>query len=253
MKKIISIHFAVAFILNISTIFAQQGDPKLTEVWEPVPAIVTPGDNGKAPSDAIILFDGANLDEWIDSKGEKPGWEVKNGIFTVVKGAGGIKTKRKFSDFQLHVEWRSPSAIEGEGQGRGNSGILLQERYEVQVLDSYDNITYPNGQAGSIYKQHIPLVNASRKPGEWQSFDIVFTAPRFDGDGSVQKPAYVTVVHNGVLIQNHVKIQGGTRYIGLPEYEKHNLKESILLQDHGNPVSFRNIWIRELNVTEDGH
>lgn len=224
----------------------QVNDPKLTEVWSPVPEMIVPGENGKAPSDAIVLFDGQNLTEWTNEKGENATWTVKDGAMTVAKGSGNIKTKRKFADVQLHIEWRSPSEVESEGQGRGNSGVFLQERYEVQILDSYDNPTYSNGQAGSIYKQHIPLVNASKKPGEWQCYDIIFIAPRFNNDGSLQSPAYATVLHNGVLIQNHVEIKGPTEYIGLPEYKPHNLSESILLQDHGNPVSFRNIWVREL-------
>lgn len=238
----------VALFFGLHNVNAQQGDPRLTEVWEPVPAIVTPAEKGEAPSDAIVLFDGKNLDEWVNAKGEKAGWIVEKGVMTVAGGTGSIKTRQKFADFQLHIEWRTPSVIEGEGQGRGNSGILIQERYEVQVLDSYNNITYSNGQAGSIYKQHIPLVNASKKPGEWQTYDIFFTAPRFHADGSLKKAAYITVVHNGVLIQNHVKIEGETRYIGLPEYKNQNLRESLLLQDHGNPVSFRNIWVRDLNM-----
>lgn len=254
MKRIIfsnKNHFiAIAIILctGLNNLNAQEGDPKLTEVWKPVPAIVTPGENGEAPSDALLLFDGKNLDEWTNVKGEKAAWKVENGTMTVAGGSGAIKSKQKFADFQLHIEWRTPSVVAGEGQGRGNSGILIQERYEVQVLDSYDNLTYSNGQAGSIYKQHIPLVNASKKPGEWQTYDIIFSAPRFNDDGSLKEAAYITVIHNGVLIQNHVKIKGGTRYIGQPEYEKHQLRESLLLQDHGNPVSFRNIWVRELNM-----
>ena len=235
-------YLSLSVISNVNA----QGNPELTEVWKPVPEIVTPGLNNKVPSDATVLFDGSDLDQWTNVKGEEAGWIVENDILTVKPGSGVIKTKMKFADCQLHVEWRSPSEIKGEGQGRGNSGVFLQERYEVQVLDSYGNITYSNGQAGSIYKQHIPLVNASEKPGSWQTYDIIFTAPRFKDNGELKSPAYVTVLHNGVIIQNHVEIIGSTAYIGEPEYKKHALKESLVLQDHGNPVSFRNIWIREL-------
>jgi hypothetical protein len=167
---------------------------------------------------------------------------------TVVPGAGDIRTRRGFGDVQLHIEWRTPAEVSGEGQGRGNSGIFLMERYELQVLDSYENRTYANGQAGAIYKQHIPLVNASRRPGEWQSYDVVFTAPRFGADGTLLNPAYMTVFHNGVLIQNHVALRGPTRYIGEPSYEAHADRAALVLQDHGNPVSYRNIWLREISA-----
>lgn len=223
-----------------------------TEVWEPVPKMVTPGKNcGDAPSDAIILFDGKNIDSWQKESGGAPGWKLDaDGTLTVVKGSGNLKSKQAFGDCQLHVEWRQPTAIAGSSQSRGNSGIFLMGKYELQVLDSYNNPTYVNGQAASIYKQHIPLVNAIRPPGEWQSYDIIFTAPRFAADGKLQSPARITVLHNGVLVQNNVEIKGNTEWIGLPKYVKHGDKESIVLQDHGrdggNPMSYRNIWIREL-------
>jgi hypothetical protein len=165
---------------------------------------------------------------------------------TVVPGSGSIVTRRGFGDIQLHIEWRAPAEIESEGQGRGNSGVYFMELYEIQVLDSYENSTYPNGQAGSIYKQHIPLVNASRGPGEWQTYDVIFTAPRFDADGTLVSPAYITAFHNGVLIQNHAELRGPTEWIGEPEYKAHADRAPILLQDHGNPVSYRNIWVREI-------
>lgn len=187
-----------------------------------------------------MLFDGTDLSEW---NGE---WKVEGDAVTVVPGAGNLTTKRAFGDVQLHLEWRTPRVVEGEGQDRGNSGVYLMERYEVQVLDSYENTTYSNGQAGSIYKQHIPLVNASRPPGVWQSYDIIFMAPRFHDDGSLAEPATFTVLHNGVLIQNHVTVKGTTVFIGKPEYESHAPKAPLMLQDHDNPVSYRNIWIREL-------
>jgi hypothetical protein len=246
MNKIL-LYFLVIFILPGTLI--SQDDPKLTEIWDPAPEIVTPGKTSEAPSDAILLFDGSNLDEWTNEKGGQAGWDLRNGILTIKPGSGSIKTKRSFADCQLHVEWRSPSKIEGEGQGRGNSGIYLQGRYEVQVLDSYNNPTYSNGQAGSIYKQHIPLVNASRKPGEWQTYDIIYAAPRFNIDSTVKKPAYITVLHNGVVVQNHSEIKGATTYVGQPQYIKHAFKFPLMLQEHGNPVSYRNIWIREINIT----
>jgi hypothetical protein len=223
-----------------------RGNPKLTEVWEPVPAIVTPGVGSAPPSDAIVLFDGKDLSAWEHENGSAPKWTIADGAVTIVKKTGGLKTKRPFGDCQLHVEWRAPSKIEGSDQGRGNSGVFLQSRYEVQVLDSYENRTYSNGQVASIYKQHIPLVNACRKPGEWQTYDIVFSVPRFSDDGKVVKPGYVTVIHNGVLALNHVELKGSTAYIGQPAYKRHSLKEPLMLQDHENPVSYRNIWIREL-------
>lgn len=238
-------------ILLATTSFAQttpreELDPKVTEVWDLKPKKITAGANaGEAPSDAIILFSGKDLSEWTSLDGGAPKWEVKDGAFTVVKGSGDIKTKKTFGDFQLHIEWRTPSEIVGEGQGRGNSGIFLQERYELQVLDSYESVTYSNGQAGSIYKQSVPLVNATRRPGEWQTYDVIYTAPRFGESGRVIVPAYVTVLHNGVVIQSHTQINGPTEYKGLPVYTAHG-KGGIKLQDHGNPVSYRNIWIREL-------
>ncbi|MGA7721737.1 MAG: DUF1080 domain-containing protein [Ignavibacteriaceae bacterium] len=239
--------FILLFVIFTAQFFAQD-DPRLTEVWSPIPPVIKPGDNGRPPSDAIILFDGKNLNEWTNDKGAAAGWTVHNGIVTVKPGSGYIFTKRQFADCQLHIEWKTPSEIKGEGQGRGNSGVFLQNRYELQVLDSYNNPTYSNGQAGSIYKQSIPIVNVSRKPGEWQSYDIIYTAPRFNVDSTLKSPAYITVLQNGVLIQNHFEIKGSTQYIGRPKYEKHPFKQSLSLQDHGNPVSFRNIWIRELNT-----
>ena len=223
--------------------------PQMTEIWDPEVLIVTPGKTpANAPSDAIVLFDGENLeDEWTNNNGKNPKWKVANGCVTVIRGKGIIKTKRVFNDFQLHIEWRSPEEVEGENQGRGNSGVFLQGIYEVQILDNYKNRTYRNGQAGSIYKQYSPLVNACKEPGEWQTYDIIYTAPRFNDNGTFFTQPRVTVLHNGVLIQNNVKLRGPTEYIGIPEYKikKHGVGP-IILQDHGNPVSYRNIWIREL-------
>ncbi len=224
--------------------------PEMTEIWEPEIKIIQPGLADKdAPSDAIVLFDGTDVaTEWTDNRGNPSKWIVQDGSLISVRGAGVIKTKRKFSNFQLHIEWKTPSEVTGESQGRGNSGVFLQEIYEVQVLDSYDNRTYRNGQAGSIYKQFPPLVNVCRKPGEWQSYDIIYTAPTFNNDTlTYYTPPRITVLQNGVLIQNNVSLRGPTEYIGIPEYfiKKHG-PGSLVLQDHGNPVAFRNIWIREL-------
>jgi hypothetical protein len=224
--------------------------PQMTEIWDPEVSVITPGQTPMdAPSDAIVLFDGVDINsEWTNNDGGKVEWLVEDGCVTVVKGKGTIKTKRVFEDFQLHIEWRTPSEVVGESQGRGNSGVFLQGIYEVQVLDNYNNRTYRNGQAGSIYKQHPPLVNACKAPGEWQVYDIIYTAPRFNEDGITYfTPPTVTVLHNGVLVQNNSKMRGPTEYIGIPEYsvKKHG-PGGLTLQDHGNPVSYRNIWIREL-------
>ena len=236
-------------LLMAATLTAQtqkELDPLATEVWNPKPKKVTPGTvPGEAPSDATILFDGKDLSKWSTPDGKEARWEVKDGAFTVVKGTGDINTKQTFGDVQLHIEWREPLGLEGEGQARGNSGIFFQEKYELQVLDSYESQTYSNGQAGSIYKQHMPLVNATRKANEWQTYDVVYNAPRFSENGSLICPARITVLHNGVVIQNNTSLWGPTQYRGLPVYESHG-KGSLRLQDHGNPVSFRNIWIREL-------
>lgn len=220
--------------------------PEDTEVWEPVPPVVVPGENGAPPSDAVVLFDGRDLAQWTAEDGGDARWRVAGGAVTVVPGAGDIRTHRGLGDVQLHIEWRTPAEVSGEGQGRGNSGIFFMERYELQVLDSYENRTYANGQAGAVYKQHIPLVNASRRPGEWQSYDVVFMAPRFGTDGGLVRPASMSVFHNGVLIQNHVELRGPTAYVGTPPYEAHADRLPLMLQDHGNAVSYRNIWVREI-------
>ncbi len=242
--------FRVAFIFSSLsfaqvTLFSQITDPKATEVWEPEPRIVTPGENNLPPSDAIILFNGKDLNEWTDLKGNVCPWQILDGILTVVPKTGDIKTKKMFGDCQIHIEWRAPIVVKGEGQGRGNSGIFLQEKYELQVLDSYGNRTYSNGQAASIYKQSMPLVNATKKPGEWQVYDVIYKAPRFNADGILISPPAITVLHNGILVQNHTEIKGTTEYIGLPGFKAHS-NGSLRLQDHGDLVSYRNIWIRTL-------
>src|SRR5690348_14676810 len=220
--------------------------PQQTEIYSPVPPVVTPGSTcGAPPSDAIILFDGKNLDQWESMDGSPANWTVSGGVMTVKAGTGGVRTRRSFGNCQLHIEWRTPSPATGEGQERGNSGIFLQSQYELQVLDSYHNKTYVNGQAGSIYKDTPPLVNVCLPPGEWQSFDVFYTAPVFNADGSVKSPAYETVLQNGVLIQNHVAVKGKTLNSGIHYYEKHG-PLPLALQDHGFLVSYRNIWIRKL-------
>lgn len=233
-------------VLTGNALLAQK-DSKTTEVWTPEPKVITPGATpSDAPSDAIILFNGSSASAWQHNNGNEVKWTIADNALTVKGGSGGIETKQKFGDCQLHIEWRTPAEVKGDGQGRGNSGVFLMGRYEVQILDSYNNKTYSNGQAASIYKQHMPLVNACKAPGEWQTYDIIFTAPRFSENGSILEPARITVMQNGVLVQNNVTIWGGSVHAGLPKYEKHAAKESISLQDHGNPTSFRNIWIREL-------
>jgi hypothetical protein len=230
--------------------------PEETEIWEPVPAVVTPGATlGAPPSDAIVLFGGTNEDEWTAIGGKSPaGWVVADGILTVDKSKGGIETKRRFKNYQLHLEWREPVSIGGSGQARGNSGVFLastgmgDDGYELQVLDPWQNKTYVNGMAGSIYKESIPLVNPGRKPGEWQIYDVVWTAPTFNGDGTLKTPAYVTVFFNGVLVQNHFELTGQTLFIGKPYYKSY-ADAPIKLQAHGDksePISYRNIWVREL-------
>jgi hypothetical protein len=207
-------------------------------VW-PEPPVVDPGEAGKPPADAIVLFGGESLDAW--DGGDK--WQIAEGIATAA--GGGITSKEKFGDCQVHLEFASPEEVKGKGQGRGNSGLYLMGRYEVQILDSFENETYFDGQCGSVYKQQPPTVNASRRPGEWQTLDIIFTAPRFNADGTLQTPGYVTALHNGLVIHNHFELQGSTSYVEAPKYTAHADREPLHIQFHGNPVRFRNIWIRE--------
>lgn len=232
--------------------------PEDTEVYSPVPAVVTPGSNvGDAPSDAVVLFNGHDLSNWesVNNPGDSAGWTIENGSLTVNKAAGNIQTKKKFEDYQLHIEWRIPTDIAGEGQGRGNSGLFLasigpgDDGYELQIMDSYHNDTYTNGQAGAIYKQGVPLANPARLPGEWQSYDVIWTAPKFDSAGQLTDSARVTVLFNGVLVQNNFKLKGPTQYIGQPAYRKAHGPSPIKLQAHGDdskPISYRNIWVRPL-------
>lgn len=248
---------AITLLIISSHAFSQANDSG--EIYEPVPALVTGVINGAPPSDAIVLFDGSNLDAWNRTEDDAPArWLIEDGAITVQRGVGTIKTRQAFGDIQLHVEFRPTDVIEGSGQGRGNSGVFLHSLYEVQVLDSWENDTYVNGQAGSIYKQRAPLVNVSRPPGQWQSYDIIFKAPVYSSAGRLESPAYVTIFQNGVLILNHFEILGAT-FTESPEYAARcgpysqeqriqdcSGKMPITLQDHGQIVSFRNIWVREL-------
>jgi hypothetical protein len=232
--------------------------PEDTEVWEPVPPVVSPGPEtgrGAAPADAVVLFDGGDLDEWVNTRdGAAAGWTLRDGLMIVAKAVGNIETRRRFGNYQLHLEYRIPAGITGEGQARGNSGLFLaatgegDRGYELQILDSYGNGTYVNGMAGSVYKQAPPLVNASRAPGEWQSYDVVWTAPTFERDGTLRTPARVTALFNGVLVQHDFVLRGETVYIGTPRYVAHG-DAPIKLQAHADPsapLSFRNIWVRPL-------
>jgi len=255
MKRIIII---TSFFVCISYLVNAQGTikPEATEFYSPVPPVVTPGVTfNDPPSDAIILFNGKNLDQWINTKDSTPAkWILADNVMTVNKSTGDIQTRASFTDFQLHIEYRTPENITGSGQARGNSGIFLAALpwgaggYELQVLDNYKNTTYVNGQAGSMYKQAIPLVNACKKPGEWQTYDVIWTAPKFSKEGILTSLARVTVFHNGVLVQNNVSLLGDTPYIGQPSYRPHG-PAPIKLQAHGDksePISYRNIWLRQL-------
>jgi hypothetical protein len=245
----------VLFLFVLVTVSNAQVDPK----WEihdrnrPLPAVVVPGTAstpeapGRPPSDAIILFDGKDLSRWVSKKDSSPAkWKVENGYFEVAPKTGDIRTKDAFGDCQLHVEFAEPNPPKGEDQDRGNSGVFLMGLYEIQVLDSYENKTYADGQASAAYGQYPPLVNASRPPGQWQAYDIIFHAPRFDGGGKLLKPARVTVLHNGVLTQDNVELTGPTAHHARPPYTPTPEKLPLALQDHNHPVRYRNIWIRNL-------
>jgi hypothetical protein len=231
-----------AFLLFVGVVFTGQSLAQryLSGIIWPEPTVITPGEGSAAPSDAIVLFDGKNFEAWEGAKG----WKVDDDGGFTAKGA--LRTKQSFGDCQLHLEFASPKVVKGNGQGRGNNGIgFMNAKYEVQVLDSYNNKTYPEGQCGSVYNQRPPMVNASRKPGEWQTYDIIFSAPRFSADGKLVKPAYMTVLHNGVVVQNHTELVGETAYNVENVYTKHAEKLPIVLMYHGDPVRFRNIWLRE--------
>lgn len=225
---------------------------KIHDPDRPLPTIVTPGTAstqdapGKAPSDAIVLFDGTSLEQWLSNDGSTAKWKVENGYFEVVPKTGNIHTKNAFGDCQLHVEFSEPTPPHGESQGRGNSGVFLMSTYEIQVLDSYENKTYADGQAAAVYGQYPPLVNASRPPGQWQSYDIVFRGPRFENNGKLLRPARITVFQNGVLVQDNVEPTGPTEHGERPPYKPGPDKMPLALQDHGQPVRYRNIWLRPL-------
>ncbi|MCG8373508.1 MAG: DUF1080 domain-containing protein [Balneolales bacterium] len=265
MKRITTI--ILLLFITVSTLAQNNVTPESTELYVNLEK-VTPGEQGSAPSDAIVLFDGTSLDAWQskvfsvggsmrDMAGRIPGftaegnggpaeWEIRNGELVVKPGTGYIETKQGFGDVQLHIEWLAPSAEGKSGQGYSNSGVFFMGLYEVQILNSYENPTYQNGQAASVYKQHIPLVNASKPVDTWQTYDIIFMAPKFSDKGTLVSPARITVFHNGVLVQNNVELLGPTVYIGTPHYVAHSDKLPLALQDHSDPMRFRNIWIREL-------
>jgi hypothetical protein len=251
-RGLLSAVMLLSSVVSVAQLDTSKQTPESSELWNPVPRIVTPSDAivskalSTAPSDAIVLFDGKDFSKWKSSEpGGKVQWTISDGAMTVKPGTKDIETVQQFDDYQLHIEFRTPAEVKGSSQGRGNSGIFMQGKYELQVLDNYDNRTYSNGQAGAIYKQTMPLVNVCRKPGEWQSYDIIYTSPKFNKDSMIIHPAYITVLQNGVVVQNHTPIYGTTPYIGKPHYEVHG-KGPIRLQDHNNTTSFRNIWIREL-------
>jgi hypothetical protein len=254
MQKRHFVFFSIAAVLLSATPARAQVDAKwkIYDLDRPLPPVVTPGtfstqdSPGKPPSDAVVLFDGNNLSQWLDKDGAPAKWKVEKGYIEVVPETGYIHTKNSFGDCQLHVEFSEPVPPKGESQERGNSGVFLMGTYEIQVLDSYDNKTYADGQAGAVYGQYPPLVNASRPPGQWQSYDIVFHGPRFTEDGKLIRPARVTVFHNGLLVQDNVQLTGPTAHGERPRYKPGPDKAPLALQDHGNPVRFRNIWIREL-------
>jgi len=262
MKNRVAVLFLSAAITAGVMITADQGEknmnntPQSVTEWKvhdpdrPLPPVVDPGPAGPqvpAPSDAVMLFDGTDLSQWEDGKGNPAGWRLTgDSAMEAVKKAGAIRTKAGFGSCQLHVEWASPKEIAGESQGRGNSGVFLMEVYEVQVLDNYQNTTYADGMAAAVYGQYPPLVNVCRPPGEWQTYDIIFHRPRFAADGGLVKPAFMTVFHNGILVQDYVELTGPTAHKQRPPYKAHADRLPISLQDHGNPVRFRNIWVREI-------
>lgn len=236
---------AFALCAVIASSQAVSGQEYLNGIKWTAPPIITPGtQNSEPPSDAVVLFNGKDKSQWNNAES----WEVKDG--ELICGKAEIRSKAEFGDCQLHIEWSAPTPPKGSGQGRGNSGVFLMGRYELQVLDSFDNLTYSDGQAGAIYKQTPPMANAMRRPGEWNTYDIFWTCPRFKEDGALESPAFITAVHNGVLILNHFQLLGDTPFNRPPQYKAHPPKGPIAIQDHGNPVRFRNIWIREVKTVQ---
>lgn len=250
---------AMGVLLGMPAAMLVMACPAPAQEWEvhsmerPRPPVIDPGPAGAPappPSDAIVLFNGTDLSEWQRQGGGAPGWRVADGYLEVVGGTGSISTRRAFGDIQLHVEWATPVRAQGEGQNFGNSGVFLMELYEIQVLESHGNDTYPDGQAAALYGQEPPLVNASRPPGEWQTYDVVFRRPRFDENGELVRPARVTVLHNGVVVHDAAEFHGRTVHGARASYSAHDDRLPIMLQDHGDPVRFRNIWVRELPETD---
>ncbi len=238
-RLVLSLSVLIAMISSAVALRGAFWDEYKSGIVWPEPVVVTPGEQGGPPSDALVLFDGHDLLQW--HNGEN--WIVAHGFATAAKT--GIRSKQEFGSCQLHLEFATPEKVEGEGQGRGNSGVYLMGKYEIQILDSYQNSTYFDGQCAAIYKQQPPMVNACRRPGEWQSYDIIFEAPEFTAEGQVARPAYVTVLHNGVVVQHHQELQGSTSWDMPAAYQPHPSQGPIDLQFHGNPIRFRNIWIRE--------
>ncbi len=258
MKRIFLLVAGVLFVASSASVCNAQVDTKwkIHDPSRPVPSVIDPGtastqdSPGHAPSDAVVLFDGKDLSRWAHKDGSAAKWKVENGYAEVVAKTGYIYTREAFGDCQLHVEFAEPVPPKGESQERGNSGVFLMGLYEIQVLDSYENKTYADGQAAAVYGQYPPVVNASRPPGQWQTYDIVFHAPRFAKDGKLLRPARATVLHNGVLVQDNVTLTGPTEHGERPPYKAHPEKLPLALQDHGDPVRYRNIWIRELKTAE---
>jgi hypothetical protein len=265
MKKAKGFALLVSIFLLFAAIHCQKSEELSSEMvpvkkWKihdkdrPLPLMVDPGPLVlpiPPPSDAEVLFEGKDLSQWEDSRGNEAQWKVKNGYMEVAEKKGSIQTKKGFGSCQLHIEWAAPSELSGDGQARGNSGVFLMGYYEVQILDNYENKTYADGMAGAVYGQYPPLVNVCRPPGEWQCFDIIFVAPQFDEKGKLQKPARLTVFHNHVLIHHDVALTGPTAWKMRPSYKTHPEKLPLSLQDHGDPVRFRNIWIREISTDKN--
>lgn len=248
MNRRISVILAVSAVFLMMSSFSQV-EWAVHDPVRPMPPVVDPGPAGpplSAPADAIVLFDGKDLSEWTDRKGQPPRWKVEKGHMEVVAKTGSLVSMKKFGDCQLHIEWMAPLPVKGEGQGRGNSGVFFMGIYEVQILDCFENTTYADGMTASLYGQYPPLVNACRPPGEWQTYEIIFHRPRFDDAGIILSPARMTVFHNGILVHDNQALTGPTQHKARPPYKKHADKLSLSLQDHGNPVRFRNIWLREL-------